>query len=293
MRNDICLLFVTFNPSSNDINYINEKGKEYKCIVIDNTESNNNIFSSKIITIINKNENGIAGAQNIGIKYIVDKLYYIKYVIFFDQDSRVDKEYPIRIVTEYERIAKTRSNLALLGPTVVHIDSNEEYKSVIHKDKEDKNGFVEKREIISSGACTPIKFIKAIGGMDNTLFIDFVDFEWCWRAEKKDYQCGITKNVIIHHQVGNKELKFPGGYRVILSSPFRYFYQYRNYLLLSRRCYVPKLWKISNGIKYMARLLYFPFLGKFGRTAWKFMIKGIIKGLKHHPNNIICFTKMT
>lgn len=280
MRNDICLLFVTFNPSTKDIDYINDIGEKYKCIVIDNTIALNNIFSNNIITINNRNKDGIAGAQDEGIKFILDKMPYIRYIIFFDQDSRVENDYPIQIVTEYETTSKEKNNLAQLGPTVFHIDTNNEYKSVIHKDHEDNKGFIKRREVISSGSCITTKALKVIGGMDRTLFIDFVDFEWCWRAEEKGYQCGVTKNVKIRHQVGKRELFFFNGYRVILSAPFRYFYQYRNYLLLCRRNYVPLQWKINNGIKYVARFLYFPFLGKFGIKSWRFMIKGIINGLR-------------
>ena len=115
--------------------------------------------------------------------------------------------------------------------------------------------------------------------MDALLFIDYVDFEHCWRANSKGYVCGITQNVTLPHKVGNNELHFPHGYRVIISAPFRYYYQYRNWLWLCRRNYVPKQWKINTCIKFMLRIVYFPFAVNDWKLIEKYMFKGINDGL--------------
>jgi rhamnosyltransferase len=67
---------------------------------------------------------------------------------------------------------------------------------------------------------------------------------------------------------------------IILSSPGRYFYQFRNYLWLVRRKYVPLQWKIAMGIKYAARFIYFPLCIPSGVACWKNMLKGIRAGFK-------------
>lgn len=200
-------------------------------------------------------------------------------MVFFDQDSDFTEKYVRSIVDEYERIAAFRKELFLLGPCVINKTNGEEYRSVIHTDKKDDQGFVEKREIISSGSCVSVEKLNQVGTMDTRLFIDYVDFEHCWRANSKGYVCGITRNVTLSHKVGSRELHFPHGYRVIISAPFRYYYQYRNWLWLCRRNYVPRQWKFNTCIKFMFRIIYFPFVQKKWKTIEKNMFKGIYDGL--------------
>ena len=121
--------------------------------------------------------------------------------------------------------------------------------------------------------------LRDVGSMDARLFIDFVDFEHCWRANAKGYVCGITNNVALPHKVGSRELHMPRGYRVIISAPFRYYYQYRNWLCLCRRKYVPLQWKVSKGVKFLLRPFYFPFCVRGWRSIEKFMFKGFKDGI--------------
>ena len=200
-------------------------------------------------------------------------------MVFFDQDSDFTEKYVRSIVDEYERISTVRKNLFLLGPTVINKTNGEEYRSVIHSDKKADQGFIEKREIISSGSCVSVDKLNQVGVMDARLFIDYVDFEHCWRANSKGYVCGITQNVTLPHKVGNNELHFPHGYRVIISAPFRYYYQYRNWLWLCRKGYVPRQWKINTCIKFMSRMIYFPFVVNEWKSIEKNMFKGIHDGL--------------
>ena len=155
-----------------------------------------------------------------------------------------------------------------------------EYKSVIHKEKALSPHFILKREIISSGGCTTREIMESVGPRDNRLFMDYVDFDWCWRAKSKGYICGITPDVTILHMVGQNTI-YIGGYTIIVSSPVRYFYQFRNYMWLLRKNYVPLQWKINKGLKNIAQFIYFPILIKSGFACWKQMVRGFIAGLRH------------
>ena len=201
------------------------------------------------------------------------------HIVFLDQDSDFTERYVRSIVGEYERITAFRKELFILGPCVINKTNGEEYRSVIHTDKKDDQGFVEKREIISSGSCVSVEKLNQVGVMDTRIFIDYVDFEHCWRADSKGFVCGITRNVTLSHKVGSRELHFPHGYRVIISAPFRYYYQYRNWLWLCRRNYVPRQWKFNTGVKLLLRILYFPFVVKGWFTIEKNIFKGILHGI--------------
>lgn len=44
---------------------------------------------------------------------------------------------------------------------------------------------VQVKSLISSGSFVSTDILRQVGGMDETLFIDMVDSEWCWRAAHK------------------------------------------------------------------------------------------------------------
>lgn len=270
---------MVFHP---DEELLNEKlkrlGTDISVAVVDNTPDKVVSISQANVAYIPLFKNtGIANAQNEGIRCLEAK--GCSHIVFFDQDSEFSEMYVDSIVAEYNRIGICKKNLFILGPRVVDKVSGEEYHSVVHTESVAEDGFVAKREIISSGSCVSVEKIKAVGMMDAALFIDYVDFEHCWRAESKGFVCGITNGVVLPHKVGSRELRLPHGYRVIVSAPFRYYYQYRNFLWLCRRRYVPVQWKVNKGVKLFLRLFYLPFCVKGGRIVWKNMFKGIYDGL--------------
>lgn len=250
-------------------------------IFVDNTPGRDlNINDRGLIYIPLKKNKGIAVAQNIGIRRAVNE--GCEFVLFFDQDSNIPKNYIEDISEEYQRISKFQKNLFLLGPRVFDEREDKEYKSVFHS-YQSEGGFEERPMIISSGSYTSLTRVKEVGYMDESLFIDLVDYEWCWRANSLGLISGITNRVSLQHNVGKRWLKI-GNYIIIISSPFRYYYQYRNYLWLCRRSYVPFFWKRNVGIKLFMRLLYFPFIVKGGWNIVKYAYKGIWAGLRKKKN---------
>lgn len=253
-------------------------GNDFCTVLVDNSPGNGVDLGGENVKHIALHANtGIANAQNRGIEYLASQ--GCTHIVFFDQDSEYTSQYVSAIADEYDRIGKHNEKLFLLGPRVVNKTNGEAYRSVVHAEQEETNGFIAKREIISSGSCASTEKLLDVGLLDARLFIDFVDFEICWRAEAKGYMCGITTNVPLPHKVGERELRFPHGYRVIISAPFRYYYQYRNHLWLCRKAYVPVQWKVNRGLKNMLRMLYFPFCVKGWRSILKFMLRGIYDGM--------------
>ena len=272
---NIALIIVFYHPTKEDIASAAELSKYYNGIIIDNSET------ASLPAQINKmkyqclhRNYGIAKAQNIGIQSLQD----YNYIVFLDQDSRIDKDFPAEIANEY-RIIHNTYNLAFLGPTIINKDNGQEYNSVIHKNKYLNDKFIIRKNIISSGCCTSREVLKIIGLADESLFIDNVDNEWCWRAYKYGYICGLTENIKLQHKIGNKYISI-WAFKDIISSPFRYYYQYRNYLWLTRRKYVPFQWKILIGIKSFIRLIYFPICIRNFRASYIEMLKGIKDGFK-------------
>lgn len=277
----VALIIILFHPSEEEKRNVRRLADIYSGAIVDNSQVRS--FEQDKIGLMHYipiNENvGIAKAQNIGIQYILTKTE-ASHIVFLDQDSSVPDNYPHLIAQTFERIRQDFPNLAFLGPRTENKISGREYKSIIHKANAITSDFIIKREIISSGGCTTRTIIKQIGLNNESMFIDYIDFEWCWRANNMGYICGIARNIKIQHMVGQNTI-YIGGYTIIISAPIRYYYQYRNYIWLCHKKYVPLQWKINTGVKMIARLIYFPILIKSGMKCWRNMIKGIFTGITH------------
>lgn len=250
-------------------------------IVVDNTpekyELNLDKINKNMIYIpLGRNE-GIAKAQNIGIKKAAS--LGCKYVCFFDQDSVISNNYVNDLLIGYKETSDfVDFNISTIGPRIFNKTSGREYKSRTHKRKE-IGQFISQKQIISSGSLIPITVINEVGLMDESLFIDHVDHEWCWRAAAKGYKCGVLENLYMEHKIGYS-LNI-GNYSIEVSAPSRYYFQYRNYFYLLKRGYVPVRWKLFHGIKLFQIFISVPFFLSERKVAWKNMFKGIIDGIKN------------
>lgn len=243
-------------------------------IMVDNTPNRELTLTGRSIYYIPLKENkGIATAQNVGICKAQE--LGCTYVLFFDQDSVVKANYIEHIVSEYIRLKKVYPNLAILGPTVVNKETGKKYKSVY---KSQNQNCIILPSLISSGSVIEMDVIDDVGMMEEDLFIDSVDFEWCWRAKSKGYVCAMSLTIELPHKVGQKEYSFCG-FPVILSAPVRYYYQYRNFLWLLRRGYVPLKWKIKVSIRKLIEMILLPFYSKNGMTILRYIFHGIKDGI--------------
>lgn len=219
---------------------------------------------------------GIAYAQNAGIREAASR--GVRYVVFFDQDSEVPEGYFKAIAEEYERIKECHPNLALLGPTIINKTRGKTYKS---EKGHPHDGYTITSALISSGTIAETRTFQEVGMMDESLFIDDVDFEWCWRAESKGYVCARTFQVRLRHKVGQADKRFLG-FPIIVSSPTRYYYQCRNHIILLRRRYVPLSWKLKSSVRKLAELIVVPIYSKDGLKTLKEMLRGVYAGLANH-----------
>ena len=254
-------------------------------ILIDN--SNNSIeqflnlnlsnFTSKISYHFNNNIGGIANAQNIGIE--IAKNLKSDFILMLDQDSIPSINMVSILFQNYNTLTDTGINLAAIGSIAINVQTNLPYKprlrKIFHYDID--NNILNCNELISSGMLIKTTVFEKVGYFDTKLFIDGVDHEWCWRAIGMGYKLAQTKHTSLIHSLGEGD-KHILGLRVAISSPFRIYYQYRNYIYLFKKDYIPFYWKFNNLFKYIIKYFYYPLF-----ISYKYFIrinKGIIDGFK-------------
>lgn len=245
-------------------------------ILVDNTPSRDLSLSGANIVYISLKENlGIASAQNIGIKEAAS--LGCNYIIFFDQDSSITIDLIQNLIHSFIEVYAFDPKVALVGPLIIERTTGIPYKTSANLNL----SYSHANELISSGSITTVDIIRKVGGMMDDLFIDWVDYEWCWRAKSKGFYCYMATRIRMEHMVGNGVIRLPG-FKIMSPAPFRYYYIYRNFLILSRLKYVPFKWKYRQFMRRFIELFIVPIIRyKYCFNIVAYMLKGIRDGLKY------------
>ena len=222
---------------------------------------------------------GIAAAQNVGISSFIDQEY--DYILFLDQDSIVESDLVPKLLAQVSKLQSNNVCIGAVGPRPVNRQQGKEYKGSVKKGIPYDGEVTEVTEIISSASLIPIDNFSKAGMMESELFIDGVDHEWCWRCHKTTGgRFFIVETAKLSHQLGEGDRRFLWK-KVAIPTPFRTYYQFRNYFRLIPRSYVPLYWKLSNGLKYLIKLFYYPIFVSPRANYLINIYKGIRDGFRH------------
>ncbi len=226
---------------------------------------------------------GIAAAQNAGLRRLAE--LGIHYVLFSDQDSIVRPETAETLRCGYEALLKRGIKVGGVGTRAINKETGMPYAS---KSKEFETTALDgEGTTLNATRCSYIRSsvslmcmstFSDVGGFDEALFIDGVDNELCWRANAKGYEFFIIEEAAITHHLGEGD-RHIAHRNVAISSAFRIYYQYRNYIWLCRRSYVPQWWKRLHLAKYAAKAIYYPLMVKPRSGYTKGIARGICDGL--------------
>lgn len=280
--NATCAIVILYQPET--IDNLLEISNQFKCcIVVDNSKMPNQALIAELnvqnIVYIPLGDNlGIATAQNVGIKKA--KELDCELLVFFDQDSVIYSGFADRLVSSYETLVSEGVNVGLVGPRAHNLETGYKYepRSLFRSD-EKRDRFTSVADTLSSGSLIPMSVLDEVGDMMDGLFIDSVDHEWCWRAKYKfGKEIVIDEETLLPHMIGQGEIKF-FGVTFNMGSSFRYYYVYRNWLLLMRFNYVPVRIKMRILLLMPIRLAVYFIVSKDRYYLTKMSLKGLYDGL--------------
>jgi len=252
MKDELCIhsIIVTYKPDEKRLNEcINSLIPQVnKVIIVDNTPQQenkdffmklSNIFKNKVEIVDLGDNYGIAYAQNVGIKKSLEE--NVDFLIFSDQDTVYPHDYVIKMIEIFNKY-KEDFKIAAVAPFFRDKNANNEIMPImvyennkikkIRKFSSDRSVYFASH-VISSGMIVSKEAIIKIGPMKEELFIDWVDTEWCFRANMLGWKILQTGDVIIEHKHGESSKKI---LHFILTkhNPLRRYYRVRNavYLLI-------------------------------------------------------------
>lgn len=247
--------------------------------IIDNSPKSTNIQApSDNIHYHHFSKNiGVAAAHNVALRDLM--IADCQFAVLLDQDSQITDDFAFRLSSLLIASKQQDRPIVAIGPRIICSFTEKSVKPRVQREVARYEDLVCVTQIISSGMMIDLEKIKKIGLKDESLFIDGVDHEWCWRAKGQNQLVAIAEKVEMLHTLGDARSKFAGiTYKV--GSPVRLYYQFRNILLLLRRGYVPNYWKTRNVCVLPIRFFANAFLQNGRRARMKFMLCGLLDGLR-------------
>jgi rhamnosyltransferase len=238
---------ILYNPNDSVYdNIITYSHNIDKLFVIDNSEKSYAIIN-KIRTIENvkyiKNEEnmGISYSLNLVLKY-VNKQY--DYLLTMDQDSF----FTANDIKKYIEKTQTYFDESIIA-IVPNINSVQ--RGV-------RKGIEVVERCITSGSIVDINKANFIGGWDEELFIDEVDYEFCYRANEKGFHTLCVLDVSMNTRFGDeKEYMFLGMFKCSATNHnyIRQYYIARNRLYNMNRHPQCKVFTMKTALKWIIKII--------------------------------------
>ncbi|EMK5829714.1 glycosyltransferase [Citrobacter sedlakii] len=272
MRHDVLTIIVTYNPDWEVVlKRVISFSQSTVVFVSDNSavSSEHMLKYDNVIYHFNNGNVGIAKAQNIGVEYALTNNF--NFIAFVDDDSNLNGEKINQLLASYDSLGELGKNIAALCAYPSERGGLDKKKESTFGDK-----FYLTNNLMSSGSLTRSEVFKHVGLFNDKLFIDYVDYEWGWRALANNYFIVIDSSVHFEHSLGQGRL----GSGLGIPSPIRHFYQTRNLLWISRLDYVPGSWKLKQLCLLPIRFVYFGFIYEKSKIRRAHFLKGLAAGLK-------------
>jgi len=232
----VCGVIVTYNPDCSITQNVRALLPQVGMVlVVDNGSSERSLpYLAELqtydnVTLICNGANlGIAAAFNIGIRKAGEA--GCRWLATFDQDSLAPAGFIASLLATVEQ-CPFKDQVALIAPRLQDPVTG---LSGSHGSKVEAVPFEEVPVTISSGCLLRYEVFEQAGLFDETLFIDYVDHEYCLRLRMAGYRLLESTSAVLEHRIGattrHAILGMP--VKVTNHSPLRRYYMTRNRLLL-------------------------------------------------------------
>lgn len=284
MTAKVISVIVTYNPDPSRLmeQYHAIRNQIDGIVYVDNGSSADpfsDAISDNASVIYNKSNLGLGIAQNIGIRKAISQ--GATHILLLDDDSTPQPDMVAKLLDNFNTLQSQGEKVAVVGPRIrnLHLSESSYMKGPIISGFRIKlvpapeKAPLKVSHCISSGSLIPTEIFEKVGFLNEKMFIDGLDVEWCLRAGSFGYNSFMSHNAVLGHRLGNGSSN-----RIMSHSPQREYYIVRNFLYLSKLKHLPRAYRIRRRILCLSRPIKSLFSGNFTYARQGF--KGIIDGIK-------------
>jgi rhamnosyltransferase len=245
----------------------------HRFIVVDNTPGGHAFGDVPAsVQVVQDGENkGLGRALNIGLD--AARGAGARTVILFDQDSSPDAAFLRRMLATLANATSQHGPRVCIGPrllddaaapTAAAVDSS--LKAVTC--------------LPTSGMLFHLDSLADDQRFSEDFFLDFVDFDWCWRLGAQGWRFYRAMGIGMPHRLGLAQRRLLGlTYHV--PAPYRHYFQFRDTLRLTARSHVPLYSKLRLAALLPLKALAYPFILDRGLERARWMARGVADALRH------------
>ncbi|HEY1662835.1 MAG TPA: glycosyltransferase family 2 protein [Verrucomicrobiae bacterium] len=278
-RQSIAAVVVTYRPDAAILENVRRIAEQVsEIIVVDNATNGaamqwiEALAKMPGVNLVRNSANlGIASALNTGVRRALQS--GCSWIATFDQDTGIPENYFDRLLEVYQTCPdRQKAGMVVPGgwtesgmPDKSNAPAAPAWSFVVGA--------------IASGSLIKAEIFEAAGYYDETLFIDYVDTDFCLRVQKGGFKILSVSSVFLEHELGQQQarrlLGFPISFRI--HTAWRYYYIFRNRLLLYRRYWQGAPGWLLHDLRWMILELGRIFLLEDGR---KQKIHAVMQGIK-------------
>jgi rhamnosyltransferase len=229
---------------------------------------------------------GLAGGLNAGVAYARGTA--CTRVLLLDQDTEPDAGAIAALSEAFDRLHASGMGVGCVGPRLVDVETGIDHGfhamrgfRPVRMHRTD-GAPVATIGLNGSGLMAEVALFDALGGFDESLFIDHVDTEWSFRVASAGYGLFGIPQARFAHRMGARSVRFwwirwrVWPYR----TPARHRQLFRNAVRLMRRGYVPATWKFWAVFKLLATLVVHALFDPERFRQVPAMVSGVRDGLR-------------
>lgn len=278
MSRIICIVTIYY-PQKQHIENIKRYVEQSDLVIVcDNSPMNNGVMLFNLPRLLyypNYENQGLSKAFNIVLQKKELNWNDDDYIVFFDQDSIVEKDHILKLINEFNNLLATGVKVGCLGP--VFFNNSNDQLEVPRMYKAINNRSMIVSSIMTSSMVCKYGMLKEIGFWNEEIFLDLADWDVCWRMQAAGKVCVMTHIAIMNHRLGEGERRL-GPLRVGYGKPVREYYQTRDCQYLLRKEYTPIKYKV----RFCATLTIRPLLHLLLLKDKKKRLYYIIRGIKDY-----------
>ncbi|HEY0342910.1 MAG TPA: glycosyltransferase family 2 protein [Steroidobacteraceae bacterium] len=285
-RSDICAAIVTYFPQPESAANLTALAAQVgRLLVIDNGSSPETLQPVESAardvgaTVVHLGSNfGIAKALNTGLQLAGERGY--RWLATFDQDSHPDPQMLQEMGAAFAAYPGS-DRVGLIAP--VHVDRRAGIVVSDRRREESGPTWHVIRTTMTSGNLVNIDAAMKVGGFDDSLFIDYVDNEFCLRLRRRGYRVLEAPRAQLSHALGNMELRNLGILRAGIThhAALRRYYITRNRLLVWQqywRC--EPAWVLRDMRRFLSESAGIVFFEKDTAAKVRMTLRGIRDALQ-------------
>lgn len=296
----VCTVTVTFNPDTSLLQaQLLALPTACEKFIVDNASSA--ILFEKIwflaksipnVHVLRNDSNmGLAAAANHGVQSTSVLRVEPEFVLLLDQDSVPQAGSVETLIGAFRALERNGQKVGCVGPLLLdpqtglshgfHQLTRWRWRRVYPPPSSATP--VRCANLNGSGTLVRIELFRRLRGLDEPLFIDHVDTEWAFRVQAHGYSLWGVPNSMFSHKMGMTSRRiWCMGWRLWPDrSPQRHYYLFRNAIILTRRAYVPLVWKVWAIVKLAVTALVTLILGPKQCEQGTNMVRGLRDGYLH------------